>query len=112
MLHTMSEGLAVGTAAGLDGETILEVLQMGAAASPMYGLKGPKVLKDDFAANFPLKHAQKDVRLGLLLGDEMGQAMPTAAAANEGFKRAREEGHGDLDFSAIFKTVAYKRSKN
>jgi 3-hydroxyisobutyrate dehydrogenase-like beta-hydroxyacid dehydrogenase len=104
-LHAMCEGLSLGTKAGLDGETILEVLQMGAAASPVFGLKGPKVLKGDFTTNFPLKHAQKDVRLGLLLGDEVGQSMPTAAATNESMKRCVAEGNGDLDFSAMYKTV-------
>jgi len=104
-LQGMSEGLAVGTKAGLDGETIIEVLSMGASGAPMFKLKGPKVLKDDYAVNFPLKHAQKDIRLGIALGDEMKQEMPAAAATNETFKKAIKEGNGDLDFSAIYKTL-------
>jgi hypothetical protein len=31
--------------------------------------------------------------------------MPTAAAANESMKRCIAEGNGDLDFSAVYKTV-------
>lgn len=31
---------------------------------------------------FPLKHAQKDVRLALELAHQHGQQLPTAAAAN------------------------------
>lgn len=104
-LQAMSEGLAVGTKGGLDGETIIDVLSMGASGAPMFKLKGPKVLKDDYATNFPLKHAQKDIRLGLALGDELQQPMPAAAATNETFKQALAAGHGDLDFSAIFKVI-------
>jgi len=101
----LCEGLSVGTKAGLNGNDILEVIKEGAIASPMYGLKGPKILAGDFAANFPLKHQQKDVRLALALGDEVGQPMPLAASANEAFKAARAAGKGDDDFSAVFTTV-------
>ncbi|CAE7560107.1 GLYR1 [Symbiodinium pilosum] len=101
----LSEGLAVGQKAGLQGKDILEVIKEGAIASPMYGLKGPKMLEGDFAPNFPLKHQQKDVRLAVDLGDKVGQSMPLAAAANEAFKAARAAGKGDEDFSAVFATV-------
>eukprot|EP00747_Dinoflagellata_sp_TGD_P165521 gnl/TRDRNA2_/TRDRNA2_186885_c0_seq1.p1 gnl/TRDRNA2_/TRDRNA2_186885_c0~~gnl/TRDRNA2_/TRDRNA2_186885_c0_seq1.p1 ORF type:complete len:311 (+),score=86.63 gnl/TRDRNA2_/TRDRNA2_186885_c0_seq1:63-935(+) len=101
----LCEGLALGTKSGLAGTDILEVIKEGAIASPMYGLKGPKMLDGDFAPNFPLKHQQKDVRLALQLGDSVGQSMPLAAAANESFKAARSAGKGDEDFSAVYETV-------
>lgn len=105
----LCEGLAVGTKAGLKGDDILEVLKEGAIASPMYGMKGPKMLQGDYAPHFPLKHQQKDVRLALGLGDQVNQAMPLAAAANEAFKAAKASGLGDDDFSAVFESV--KRTK-
>eukprot|EP00931_Biecheleriopsis_adriatica_P034933 TRINITY_DN20145_c0_g1_i1.p1 TRINITY_DN20145_c0_g1~~TRINITY_DN20145_c0_g1_i1.p1 ORF type:complete len:293 (-),score=82.52 TRINITY_DN20145_c0_g1_i1:42-920(-) len=101
----LCEGLSVGQKAGLQGNDILEVIKEGAIASPMYGLKGPKMLDGDFAPNFPLKHQQKDVRLAVDLGDKVGQPMPLAAAANESFKAARAAGKGDDDFSAVYTTV-------
>eukprot|EP00440_Ansanella_granifera_P004971 gb/GFBE01005389.1/.p2 GENE.gb/GFBE01005389.1/~~gb/GFBE01005389.1/.p2 ORF type:complete len:291 (-),score=92.55 gb/GFBE01005389.1/:27-899(-) len=101
----LCEGLAVGQKAGLQGNDILEVIKEGAIASPMYGLKGPKMLDGDFAPNFPLKHQQKDVRLAVDLGDKVGQPLPLAAAANESFKAARAAGKGDEDFSAVFASV-------
>mmetsp|Transcript_30430 Transcript_30430/g.55493 ORF Transcript_30430/g.55493 Transcript_30430/m.55493 type:complete len:292 (+) Transcript_30430:91-966(+) len=101
----LSEGLAVGTSAGLDGAQIMDVIKESAIASPMYGLKGPKMLAGDFDPNFPLKHQQKDVRLALALGDEFAQPLPLAAAANEAFKAARAAGKGDDDFSAVFSVV-------
>merc|ERR1719190_185676 len=75
----LSEGLAMGTKAGLNGSDIMDVIKEGAIASPMYGLKGPKMLAGDFAPNFPLKHQQKDVKLALSLGDQLAQPMPVAA---------------------------------
>merc|ERR1719323_1320297 len=105
----LSEGLAVGLKAGLNGSDILEVLQGSAIASPMYTLKGPKLLEGDYAPNFPLKHQQKDVRLAVALGDAVGQPLPVAAAANETLKAGIAVGKEDEDFSAVFEAVKRRR---
>ena len=104
-MNALSEGLALGQSAGLDPSVVLQVLGQAACSSPMYGLKGPKVLAGDYAPNFPLKHMQKDMRLAVALGDATQQPLPTAAAANESFKRAVAAGRGDDDFSAVFATT-------
>ena len=59
------------------------------------------MLKGDHSPNFPLKHAQKDMRFALQLGDQVGTALPLAAAANTSFLAQRAD-HGDEDFSAVF----------
>ena len=69
-------------------------------ASPMIGMKGPAMLKRAYEPQFPLKHAQKDMRFAVGLADELGLGLPVAAASNEQYKRARTA-HGDSDFSAI-----------
>jgi 3-hydroxyisobutyrate dehydrogenase-like beta-hydroxyacid dehydrogenase len=38
------------------------VLDLGAMANPMFKLKGPKIIAQEFEPHFPLKHAQKDMR--------------------------------------------------
>ena len=70
-------------------------------ANGLFKLKGPKMLAGDHAPNFPLKHAQKDMRFALALGDQVGTALPLAAAANASFIAQRAD-HGDDDFSAVF----------
>lgn len=40
-------------------------------ASPMVALKAPLMDKKDYSPNFPLKHAQKDMRFALGLGDKV-----------------------------------------
>jgi 3-hydroxyisobutyrate dehydrogenase-like beta-hydroxyacid dehydrogenase len=101
-IASLSEGLAIGTKAGLQGADILDVLKEGALNCPMYQLKGPQMLEGKFDPAFPLKHQQKDVRLALGLGDDLGQSLPVAAAANEVFKKARSAGYGDDDMCKIF----------
>jgi len=71
----------------------------------MFRLKGGSIGNEDYTVAFPLKHMQKDLRLAINLGDESGQPLFSAAAANELFKRAREMGYGNEDFSALFKAV-------
>ena len=106
MMASFCEGLALGRKAGLAHADILDVLDAGALANPLFRLKGAAIGQGSFAAAFPLKHMQKDLRLALALGDELAQPLPSAAAANEAYKKARQLGLGDEDFAALFKAVA------
>ncbi|KAI4365776.1 hypothetical protein MLD38_021734 [Melastoma candidum] len=105
MMNALSEGLELADRSGLDCHELLDVLDLGAIANPMFKLKGPAMIKNSYPPAFPLKHQQKDMRLALALGDQNAISMPVAAAANEAFKKARSMGFGDLDFSAVHESV-------
>ncbi|XP_060203217.1 glyoxylate/succinic semialdehyde reductase 1 [Lycium barbarum] len=105
MMNAFSEGIVLADKSGLDPHTLLDVLDLGAIANPMFKMKGPAMIKNSYPPAFPLKHQQKDMRLALALGDENAVPMPVAVAANEAFKKARSLGLGDHDFSAVFETV-------
>jgi 3-hydroxyisobutyrate dehydrogenase-like beta-hydroxyacid dehydrogenase len=104
MMVALGEGLALCEASQLpadDGAGLLKVLDLGIMANGLFKLKGPKMLKGDHAPNFPLKHAQKDMRFALNLGDRASVPLPLAAAANAAFL-AQRAAHGDADFSAVY----------
>ncbi len=105
MLTAFCEGMSLGQKSGLDGEQLLEILAAGAMANPMFQGKGTMLLKENYATSFPLKHMQKDMRLAIALGDQLGQPLPTAAAANETFKQARKAGYANEDIVAVYKVV-------
>ncbi|XP_062144675.1 glyoxylate/succinic semialdehyde reductase 1 [Alnus glutinosa] len=105
MMNAFSEGLVLAGESGLDPYTLLDVLDLGGIANPMFKLKGPTMIQNSYSPAFPLKHQQKDMRLALALADENAVSMPVAAAANEAFKKARSMELGDLDFSAVYETV-------
>jgi 2-hydroxy-3-oxopropionate reductase len=105
MMAIFCEGLALGGQAGLAAADILDVIAAGAISNPMFRLKGGLISQEDFTVAFPLRHMQKDLRLAVALGDEMGQPLFSAAAANEAFKRARKMGFSDEDFSALVKAI-------
>mmetsp|Transcript_22650 Transcript_22650/g.89900 ORF Transcript_22650/g.89900 Transcript_22650/m.89900 type:complete len:297 (-) Transcript_22650:129-1019(-) len=114
MMVALGEGLALAQAAGLpcDAEAgLLKVLDLGVMANPLFKLKGPKMIQSNHAPNFPLKHMQKDMRFALNLGDELGQPLPVAAAANAAFLKARDD-KGDDDFSAVFEDQKQKPSSS
>lgn len=97
----LAEGVALCEAAGLSAESFVEVLKQGAMSSPLVAGKGAAMLKRAYDANFPLQHAQKDMRFAVQLGDELALSLPVAAASNELYKRARTAGYADSDFCAV-----------
>ncbi|SHO47801.1 NAD(P)-dependent oxidoreductase [Desulfopila aestuarii] len=105
MMTAFGEGLALGDKLGLPMTSVLDVLAQGAINNPMFQLKGPLMAEGNFNPAFPLKHMQKDMRLALLMGDQHGQPLHTAAAANNAFIKARNSGFGDEDFSAVLKAI-------
>ncbi|OAY32950.1 glyoxylate/succinic semialdehyde reductase 1 [Manihot esculenta] len=109
MMNAFSEGLVLAERSGLNPSNLLDVLDLGGIANPMFRGKGPGMLKGNHSPAFPLKHQQKDMRLALALGDENAVSMPVAAAANEAFKKARSMGLGDLDFSAVYEIVKMQK---
>ena len=104
MMAAFCEGLALGEKAGLAPAEILDVLDSGALANPLFRLKGASMMTGNYATAFPLKHMQKDLRLAVDLGDRLALPLPCTATVNELFKKARQEGYGDEDFSALVKT--------
>ncbi len=108
MMGALSEGLALGAAAELPLEPLLQVIDLSAMTNPMFKAKGANILAGAFPAHFPLKHAQKDMRLALELSASLGVELPTAAAANKLYERVLES-KGDEDMSAVYTAVNPKR---
>eukprot|EP00889_Picochlorum_renovo_P004113 jgi/Picre1/31143/NNA_006497.t1 len=87
MMESFAEGIKLAEASGLSAEDLLAVLANGAMANPMFALKGPAMLKDEYPTAFPLKHQLKDMRFAMELAKETGTRVPAAAAATERLKR-------------------------
>lgn len=101
MLACLAEGLHLNEASGLSGSTLLEVISQGAIATPMFALKGPKMLSGEHPPNFPLRHAWKDLRFASQLSKQLGVESTMTDTAADIYKRAAEMGLEDADFAAI-----------
>jgi|TARA_B100000524_G_scaffold346564_1_gene246951 glyoxylate/succinic semialdehyde reductase len=104
-LAAIAEGITLAEASGLSTDDLQRVLDNGAMASPMLKLKGPNMASGKHAPNFPLKHAQKDVKFALQEAKAVKARVPVAAAANKLYERALEDGRGDEDFSAVIEAL-------
>lgn len=86
-------------------DDLQRVLDNGAMASPMLKLKGPRMAWRSHAPNFPLKHAQKDMKFALQEAEALKARAPVSSAANRLYEQALEAGYGDDDFSAVIEAL-------
>ena len=108
MLAAFGEGLALSESIGLDPSKMIEVIGQGAIQSPMYNLKGPKMVVQDHTPNFPLKHAHKDMDLACAMAKNAGVEYSVMEQAEKIFRAAREDEDlkvADEDFSAVFEKI-------
>lgn len=102
MLASVAEGCALATASDIPLEKLFQVLDLGAMAMPMLKAKAPSIMSGEYATNFPLKHAQKDMKFAISMAEQAGLSLPTTEAANSVYVKAIEAGRGDDDFSAVY----------
>jgi 3-hydroxyisobutyrate dehydrogenase-like beta-hydroxyacid dehydrogenase len=102
-IEALAEALALVTAAGLKGESLVEVLQSSMARSGVLDVKAPNLLKGEYVPSFPLRLMYKDVSLAIDLAKELGVTLPAAAAAKETYGAVKAAAKEDLDYSAVMK---------
>jgi 3-hydroxyisobutyrate dehydrogenase-like beta-hydroxyacid dehydrogenase len=102
-IEALAEALALVTAAGLKGESLVEVLQSSMARSGVMDVKAPNLLKGEYPPSFPLRLMYKDISLALDLAKQLGVTLPAAAAARETYGSVKAAAREDLDYSAVMK---------
>lgn len=114
MTTTFSEAIGLAEKSGLKREEFFDVLGSGALQSPWYTIKGNAVNKELYQpedVTFQMKHAQKDLRLALALGEEVNQSLTVAREANALFLEAMAQGLEDCDLIAVHPVIAKKAPK-
>jgi 3-hydroxyisobutyrate dehydrogenase-like beta-hydroxyacid dehydrogenase len=101
-----AEGVLLAEKSGIARETAVEVMTHSAIGSPMLQYRGPFVLRMPTEAWFNTTMMQKDVRLALEMGRELGVPLPTTSTTNEWLTAARAMGLADDDFAAVFQALA------
>ena len=103
-----AEGLALGMKAGLDPRLMLEVLRESAAGSRMLDLRGPLMVDRQYEAQMKIEMFLKDVSLILENGQQLKMPLPLAAALQQMFTAAYNEGRGPQEMAAVIE--AYRRA--
>ncbi len=102
-VQALAEAMALVTAAGLQGESLVEVLQSSMARSGVLDVKAPNLLKGEYPPSFPLRLMYKDVSLALDLAKELGVNLPAVTAAQQTYGKVKAAAKQDLDYSAVMK---------
>jgi len=101
-----AEGVLLAEKSGIARQTAVEVMTHSAIGSPMLQYRGPFVLQMPGEAWFNTTMMQKDLRLALEMGRELGVPLPTTSTTNEWLTATRAMGLADDDFAAVFQALA------
>ncbi|HWZ24334.1 MAG TPA: NAD(P)-dependent oxidoreductase [Verrucomicrobiae bacterium] len=102
-VDALAEALALVTAAGLQGEKLVEVMQSSMARSGVLDIKSQNLLKGNYTPSFPLRLMHKDMRLALELAEQTHVELPATEAAFKTYSTVKEAAKEDLDYSAVMK---------
>jgi 2-hydroxy-3-oxopropionate reductase len=100
-IEAVSEALVLGSKAGVDPATIIEVLSGGMAANKVMEVRGRNFLEHDFTPGFRIDLHHKDLGIALQTAREYGVALPSTAAVEQMLQALRSNGRGDKDHSAL-----------
>ncbi|MBJ6727542.1 NAD(P)-dependent oxidoreductase [Geomesophilobacter sediminis] len=105
LLVSLSEGLVMGNKMGFTPDKILEVLDSGGVASPLFHSKGRSIARGDFSRNLALKYVHSQLERVLEAAQKFGLELPAAETARKLYAQADADGRGEEDFSAIIKLL-------
>jgi 2-hydroxy-3-oxopropionate reductase len=100
-IEAVSEALVLGSKAGVDPATIIEVLSGGLAGNKVMEVRGRNFLEHDFTPGFRIDLHHKDLGIALQTAREYGVALPNTAAVDQMLQALRSNGRGDRDHSAL-----------
>jgi 3-hydroxyisobutyrate dehydrogenase-like beta-hydroxyacid dehydrogenase len=104
MAEALGESLTLARAEGISDEIFFEALHLNAGRSGLSDLKEPKFRARDYAAQFSLKHMNKDLRLTLETAGELD--LPLAGCLKSFYDKGMELGYGDDDFIGQIRLLA------
>lgn len=97
------EAMAYAEEKGLDVKKMLDSVSTGAAGSKQLELVSPKILDNDFAPGFFIKHFIKDMKLARDEALANGLELEVLSKALENYEALEKEGFGDLGTQALIK---------
>jgi 3-hydroxyisobutyrate dehydrogenase len=100
LIEGVAEALKLAEQLKVDSSKLAEVIEGGPLDAPIADAKLHKMEKADFAPEFPLEWALKDVDLAIEAGGD--EAPPLLGALSAQWHRAVDAGHGREDVSAAW----------
>jgi 3-hydroxyisobutyrate dehydrogenase len=98
LIEGVAEALELASQLGIDGAQLAEAIEGGPLDAPIADAKLHKMARGDFAPEFPLEWALKDVDLAIDAADS--DTLPPLTALSRQWREAVDAGHGREDVSA------------
>jgi len=105
LMQGLSEALAFGQKAGLDGEAVVEVISQGAAGSWQMVNRHKTMLADRFDFGFAVDWMRKDLSICLEAAEEIGARLPVTALVDQFYKDVQLMGGGRNDTSSLIRRL-------
>lgn len=105
LMQGLSEALAFGEKAGLDGEAVVEVIAQGAAGSWQMVNRHKTMLADTFDFGFAVDWMRKDLGICLDTADLIGAKLPVTALIDQFYKDVQLMGGGRNDTSSLIRRL-------
>ncbi|MFC3087296.1 NAD(P)-dependent oxidoreductase [Tabrizicola soli] len=105
LMQGLSEALAFGQKAGLDGEKVVEVISQGAAGSWQMANRHKTMLADEFDFGFAVDWMRKDLGICLDTAEEIGARLPVTALVDQFYKDVQLMGGGRNDTSSLIRRL-------
>ncbi len=105
LMQGLSEALAFGQKAGLDGAAVVEVISQGAAGSWQMVNRHKTMLADTFDFGFAVDWMRKDLKISLETADQIGAALPVTALVDQFYKDVQLMGGGRNDTSSLIRRL-------
>jgi len=104
-MEALSEGLVMAEKAGLDLNTVMEVVKVADFRSPLIVSNGQNILKRDFSTSFALKLMLKDAGLIEKFAESLQSPIPALRVVEKNLEAAVALGFGKENASAVIKTL-------
>jgi 3-hydroxyisobutyrate dehydrogenase len=95
------EALLYGYKSGLNLETVMKSVTVGAAGSKALEVLGPRILKRDFEPGFYVEHFIKDMGIALKEAEKMNLCLPGLGLAKQLYEAVRAQGYGRKGTQAL-----------
>jgi 3-hydroxyisobutyrate dehydrogenase len=105
LMQGLSEALAFGQKAGLDGAAVVEVISQGAAGSWQMVNRHKTMLADTFEFGFAVDWMRKDLKICFETADQIGAALPVTALVDQFYKDVQLMGGGRNDTSSLIRRL-------
>ena len=104
-IEAVAEGLLFAERAGADPAVVRQALMGGFASSRILEVHGERMVREAFAPGFRLRLHRKDLGLAVQAAAELDLALPNTAATQQLMNAAIADGDGELDHSALYRTL-------